>query len=111
MNASRAQWPTFKQSSSIAGATERDPPQTKAESKGKERRKDGYCMFHSGFRLQDRGGASLAYQESDLFHVQSVGAAQVVSQAPRSGDHYVWLPRELQCLCHHVWSRGRGEAG
>lgn len=34
----------------------------------------------------------------------------MVGQAPRGGDNHVWLPREIQCLCHHIWSEGRSKA-
>lgn len=53
--------------------------------------------------------AQPAHQKLDFLHVESVGTAQVVSQAPRSGNNHVWLPRQLQCLRHHVCGGGRGE--
>lgn len=63
-------------------------------------------MFPSPVSDFEVRGEHLAHQEPDLLHVECVGAAQVVSQASRSGNHHMWLSRQLQCLSHHVWSGG-----
>lgn len=47
-------------------------------------------------------GPRLTHQEADLLYAEGVGAAEVVSQAPRCGNDYVWFPGELQGLGHHV---------
>ena len=47
-------------------------------------------------------GPKLTHQEADLLYAEGVGAAEVVSQAPRCGNDHVWFPGELQGLGHHV---------
>lgn len=42
------------------------------------------------------------YQKADLLDAESVGAAEVVGQAPWRGNDHMWLAGELQGLGHHV---------